>query len=125
MFDAKDVDSPTVSLAVVNMLLQMAADLEGNWAERVVDVADAYMNVDLKTTEFMRIPANIASQEGSGNQHSQARRRIGYSGAKIEKKKKALYGLCQASSTTATTAAASTTTATTTTTDITTSTTFD
>jgi hypothetical protein len=57
IFGAKDVDSPTVSLAVVNMLIQMAA--AGNWVKRVVDAAGAYLNADLKTPEYVRTPKNV------------------------------------------------------------------
>jgi hypothetical protein len=56
---AKDVDSPTVSMAVVNVLLHTAAS--GNWKKRVVDIAGAYLNANLSEPEFMRIPSNVAS----------------------------------------------------------------
>jgi hypothetical protein len=96
IFGAKDVDSPTVSLAVVNMLIQMAA--AGNWAKRVVDVAGAYLNADLKTPEYMRIPKNVVdlieAQLRKGGSDVDSLKQD--DGSVIVELKKALYGLRQA-----------------------------
>lgn len=96
LFGAKDVDSPTVSLAVVNILLQLAA--AGNWKKRVVDVAGAYLNADLKVPEYMRIPANVvalieARLAKSGETMESIKQP---DGSVIVELQKALYGLRQA-----------------------------
>ena len=97
IFGAKDVDSPTVSLAAVNMLLHMAA--AGGWKKRVVDVAGAYLNATLKTPEYMRIPAKVvdiiegymSSVHGADSPSAKQD-----DGSIIVRLKKALYGLRQA-----------------------------
>ena len=96
LFGAKDVDSPTVSLAVVNILLQLAA--AGNWKKRVVDIAGAYLNADLKTPEYMRIPANVVAMiEGRLTQSGETMESIKQpDGSVIVELQKALYGLRQA-----------------------------
>ena len=96
LFGAKDVDSPTVSLAVVSMLIQLAA--AGNWKKRVVDVAGAYLNADLKTPEYMRIPANVVAMiEGRLAKSGETMESVKQAdGSVIVELQKALYGLRQA-----------------------------
>ena len=96
LFGAKDVDSPTVSLAVVNILLQLAA--AGNWKKRVVDIAGAYLNADLKTPEYMRIPANVVAMiEARLAQSGESMESVKQpDGSVVVELQKALYGLRQA-----------------------------
>ena len=97
LFGAKDIDSPTASLASINILLHMAA--AGGWHKRVVDVAGAYLNADLKEPEFMRIPRNVidiikAEFERNGQQ-GEFDQFLQDDGSIVVELKKALYGLRQ------------------------------
>lgn len=96
IFGAKDVDSPTVSMAVVNVLLHMAAS--GNWKKRVVDIAGAYLNASLKEPEYMRIPSNVVSLiETELSKRGESMESMKQTdGSVIVELKKALYGLKQA-----------------------------
>ena len=93
LFGAKDIDSPTVSLATVNILLHMAA--AGGWHKRVADVAGAYLNAELTEPEYMKIPRNIIDILSTEFQPGTFDEFLQDDGSIVVKLKKALYGLKQ------------------------------
>ena len=54
---AKHFDSPTASLASIDILLRMT--VEEGYHKRGVDVAGAHLNAGLQEPEFTRIPRSV------------------------------------------------------------------